>query len=207
MKNQISHEKKNANGNEFRHFLSYELKIIFGEICGPLDLYYKVTDPKTDGSQEFVILCVDGYRNREDETTFPVDLTLGSRKEQLKPYLQKMCRGYLGFTGQPLYRSSNLFTEQEFMAFVDEAERELEEIGKRAEKMIGSNELLSYFQEKKLFPRSHDKNLKHWTASCPSGRGHPVMISSQSNEWGCGYCRRKGGLAELKAWLAERGRA
>ena len=29
------------------------------------------------------------------------------------------------------------------------------------------------------------------------------MVSTENDEWGCGYCRRKGGIAELESWLQE----
>jgi hypothetical protein len=44
-------------------------------------------------------------------------------------------------------------------------------------------------------PAGHDSNA--WTADCPR-RNHSIMISPSLNEFGCGYCRRKGGLAELQ---------
>jgi hypothetical protein len=37
-------------------------------------------------------------------------------------------------------------------------------------------------------------------ASCPQGRNHWIMISPSHNEFGCGYCRRKGGPEELRAF-------
>jgi hypothetical protein len=50
-----------------------------------------------------------------------------------------------------------------------------------------------------LNPRPAGHNRSDWTADCPR-RSHTIMISPSSNEFGCGYCRRKGGPAELKAF-------
>ena len=30
-----------------------------------------------------------------------------------------------------------------------------------------------------------------------------MMVSTKDNSWGCGYHKRKGGQAELEAWLEE----
>jgi hypothetical protein len=46
-------------------------------------------------------------------------------------------------------------------------------------------------------PAGHDSSA--WMADCPR-RSHWIMLSPSLNEFGCGYCRRKGGPAELKAF-------
>jgi hypothetical protein len=51
-----------------------------------------------------------------------------------------------------------------------------------------------------LAPRPAGHNATAWVANCPSGRGHTIMISATSNEFGCGYCRKKGGPNELRTF-------
>ena len=50
-----------------------------------------------------------------------------------------------------------------------------------------------------LNPRPAGHSVSAWIADCPR-RSHTIMLSSSLNEFGCGYCRRKGGLAELEAF-------
>jgi hypothetical protein len=50
-----------------------------------------------------------------------------------------------------------------------------------------------------LNPRPAGHNSSAWVADCPR-RSHFLMLSSSLNEFGCGYCRRKGGPAELEAF-------
>jgi hypothetical protein len=50
-----------------------------------------------------------------------------------------------------------------------------------------------------LNPRPAGHNGSTWIADCPR-RSHTLMLSSSLNEFGCGYCRRKGGPAELEAF-------
>jgi hypothetical protein len=47
-------------------------------------------------------------------------------------------------------------------------------------------------------PAGH--NDSSWMASCPQSRNHWIFISPSHNEFGCGYCRRKGGPEELRAF-------
>jgi hypothetical protein len=50
-----------------------------------------------------------------------------------------------------------------------------------------------------LDPRPAGHNDSEWLATCPRG-SHWIMISPGHNEFGCGYCRRKGGPQELRAF-------
>jgi hypothetical protein len=47
-------------------------------------------------------------------------------------------------------------------------------------------------------PAGH--NHSAWMAGCPRSRNHWIMISPSHNEFGCAYCRRKGGPQELRAF-------
>jgi hypothetical protein len=33
-----------------------------------------------------------------------------------------------------------------------------------------------------------------------SGGQHHLMISTEFNEWGCGYCKKKGDINSLREW-------
>jgi hypothetical protein len=50
-----------------------------------------------------------------------------------------------------------------------------------------------------LNPRPAGHNGSAWVADCPR-RSHTLMLSPSLNEFGCGYCRCKGGPAELEAF-------
>ena len=55
-----------------------------------------------------------------------------------------------------------------------------------------------------LRPAGH--NPTAWMANCPCGGQHWIMISTESNQFGCGYCRRKGGPEELRRFIEDKGR-
>jgi hypothetical protein len=64
--------------------------------------------------------------------------------------------------------------------------------------------IILYCTEHNLYPEPEDHSPDIWKANCPSGRQHHIMISTSSNEWGCGYCKKKGKLEELKLWVENR---
>lgn len=53
-----------------------------------------------------------------------------------------------------------------------------------------------------LGPRPQGEAAHQWTARCPRG-SHPILISTSSEQFGCPWCRRKGGVDELLAFAAE----
>ncbi|MEH2528638.1 hypothetical protein V1288_006547 [Bradyrhizobium sp. AZCC 2176] len=52
--------------------------------------------------------------------------------------------------------------------------------------------ILKLARQLDLHPRVAGHNSSVWTADCPR-RKQSIMISPSGNEFGCGYCRRKGG--------------
>jgi hypothetical protein len=59
--------------------------------------------------------------------------------------------------------------------------------------------IIKLARELGLNPRPAGHNRSAWMADCPR-RSHTIMISPVSNGFGCGYCHRKGGPAELEAF-------
>jgi len=56
-----------------------------------------------------------------------------------------------------------------------------------------------------LRPRPSGGKPTSWLANCP-GTNHSLMIHAGTGEWGCGYCRRKGGEKELRKFVEGRRR-
>jgi hypothetical protein len=54
-----------------------------------------------------------------------------------------------------------------------------------------------------LAPRPAGTGPDHWFANCP-GKNHPLYITTTAGSFGCGWCRRKGGVGELRAFVEER---
>jgi hypothetical protein len=67
----------------------------------------------------------------------------------------------------------------------------------------GETEIIRVARELGLQPEPTGDGPSHWCATCP-GRNHHLLIGAESNSFGCGYCRRKGSVEELRAFVAER---
>ena len=61
-------------------------------------------------------------------------------------------------------------------------------------------QIIEVASELGLNPRPAGHNDSAWIADCPR-RSHTLMLSPSLNEFGCGYCRRKGDAAELRAFV------
>ncbi|EAQ96923.1 hypothetical protein [Congregibacter litoralis] len=58
-------------------------------------------------------------------------------------------------------------------------------------------------RELRLQPEPTGTSPSAWRARC-SETNHSLYISTDSNTFGCGYCRRKGGEDELRAFVGDR---
>lgn len=54
-----------------------------------------------------------------------------------------------------------------------------------------------------LFPQPTGTGPDLWQARCP-GAGHPLYVNAEVNEFGCGWCRCKGGVKDLRVFVNER---
>ena len=79
-----------------------------------------------------------------------------------------------------------------------EHERNIREAESQAEVVI-----LVVARRLGLRPEPAGNSPSTWYANCP-GKSHRLMISSSSDQFGCGYCRVKGGPAELEALVQQR---
>lgn len=64
-------------------------------------------------------------------------------------------------------------------------------------------QILETARELGLCPRPTGTGPHHWQAGCP-GTNHHFYLHSGSNTFGCGYCKKKGGPAELREFVALR---
>lgn len=63
--------------------------------------------------------------------------------------------------------------------------------------------LVEVARELGLGPEPTGTGGTHWQARCP-GTGHPLYIEAVAESFGCGWCKRKGGEAELREFVRER---
>ena len=63
-------------------------------------------------------------------------------------------------------------------------------------------EIIRVARELGLIPEPAGIGPVQWYANCP-GTGHRLMITTTSDQFGCGYCRVQGGVDELRAFVTK----
>ena len=104
--------------------------------------------------------------------------------------------------------SAGLLSVAELEGVVDTFHLELQRNREEAlaEESVRTSPILETARAFGLVPRPAGQNATAWMANCPCGGQHWIMISTQSNEFGCGYCRRKGGPEALRRFCEDKGR-
>jgi len=95
-----------------------------------------------------------------------------------------------------------LITEASHARILGELEAEHERNIREAEAQAEA-EIIVLARRLGLRPEPAGQSPSAWYADCP-GKAHRLMISSSANQFGCGYCRVKGGLRELEALANQR---
>ncbi len=156
--------------------------------------FYRVTDDKyiqlafkmNGGSLRISAQFKLPFQNLKDNIIFIV-------KEHIEAYLL--------YQGYPIFQKSDVFTEQEFNAIIksmSDEKRAIIELAKAKETPI-----IQYLKAQNIPCEPSGNNPNSWVANCPCGGQHFIMIVTTEDTWGCGYCKRKGKLPELKKWIQE----
>lgn len=96
---------------------------------------------------------------------------------------------------------AGIFSEQVYEETVEGLEREGDAMAIQASAKETS--VVRAARELRLQPEPTGTAPAAWRARCPE-TNHSLYISTASNSFGCGYCRRKGGEDELRAFVDER---
>lgn len=73
-------------------------------------------------------------------------------------------------------------------------------------KGAAKSKLLDFMEVNGLSPKVHDAKKGLYLSRCVNSGNHHlfISISPEKEEWGCGYCKRKGGIEELEQWISEK---
>lgn len=102
------------------------------------------------------------------------------------------------FDGRVMQFKSDLISDTQY--------RQIQENIANRKKGAAKSKLLDFMKANGLSPNVHDAKKGLYVSRCVNSGNHHlfISISSEKEEWGCGYCRRKGGLEELKQWIFEK---
>jgi len=157
---------------------------------------------------ELSILRIDqslfGSDDFEETILFKLDHAVKDEISGLKEFLTDLFSFRSNLHGNPWFVKSEMITECEFNEIKKLGSKRMND-RKNKIKEIGQNHpLIIYCTEQNLYPEPEGDSPHGWKANCPSGRQHHIMISTSSpdsHSWGCGYCKKKGGIEELKNWV------
>jgi hypothetical protein len=129
----------------------------------------------------------------------------GSEREAAVQLLDAYVRSHVHYDWPVPPYQAGLLTNSELESIVGAIAEELERNSQMALEKQRRQEapIIKVARELDLYPRPAGINNSAWMANCPQGGNHWLMISADHNEFGCGYCRRKGGPQELRAFYDE----
>lgn len=96
---------------------------------------------------------------------------------------------------------SGLLSEEDLKQILASIHADLERHAEEARSR--ESDIVRAARELGLSPEPTGTGPVHWQARCP-GTNHPLYIQAATGTFGCGWCRRKGGEAELREFVAER---
>ena len=176
--------------NEFQ-FLMTTYETLFDE---EFDYFYRITDDN-------YFQLAFSYHNSELEINVQYKLQFDTKKEDTIYAVHQLIEANHLFIGYPTLKDSVIFTQQEFDKIISDIK-----VPKTIEKEKAKQKttpLISFLEQQQLHPKPTGFNEDSWTASCPSGGNHFIMVTTLKDEWGCGYCRKKGTILDLKKWIKE----
>lgn len=109
----------------------------------------------------------------------------------------------VGFGWPQGFEEAGLLDEAAFKAIVAGIEAELK--ANADEAAASETEIVRAARELGLHPVPTGKGPTHWYARCP-GTQHQLLIGAGSGQFGCGYCKVKGGVMELREFVERRRR-
>jgi hypothetical protein len=179
---------------EYKHFLRYDQSCFDGILYGFTDLFF-------DFNQTTMFIKEVDHRNKKEiELQFPLKSEEVNIISELREFLITIISDKYNFVGTPVFVQSRIFSEQTFDKILRQGIILMDEKYDLAIKLNTENELIKYCRSIGLYPEPGGISPTNWEANCLSGGQHRLMISTKSNEWGCGYCKRKGDINSLREW-------
>jgi len=133
--------------------------------------------------------CVYAVRRKGDERTACLRL------------LERLFRARVGFAWPDRFAAPGIVDRSGFENLVGRIEEELK--ANREKSRSRKTGIIMVARKLGLLPQPTGTDPGFWQTRCP-GTGHPLYINAAVNEFGCGWCRRKGGIKELRAFVNER---
>ena len=115
--------------------------------------------------------------------------------------LGHLFRSRVGYVGYSHFAQRGIIAESEYKGIIDALKQELDQYVKAAH--ANRSPIVDTAEGLGLCPEPTGRGPYSWSANCP-GTSHHLFISTESDTFGCGYCRRKGGSDELRDFVWDR---
>lgn len=125
----------------------------------------------------------------------------GDKLQACKELLLHRYRSTVGFYWPTDFIKDGMLTESMYHEIIDTIKNELDKQAEIARE--SKSEIVTVARELGLGPEPTGTGPYSWRARCPK-TSHPLYINTESNTFGCGWCKRKGGPGELQAFMKER---
>ncbi len=113
----------------------------------------------------------------------------------------RLFRARVGFYWPERFIAGGIVEKAAYQRVVRDLKRELERSEREAR--ARETEIIRTAQELGLHPRPSGTGPDSWYANCP-GKNHPLYITATAESFGCGWCKRKGGVEDLRTFVEER---
>ena len=154
------------------------------------------------------LYLIDGkkifYKNSKDEeytkTGYNLELNSEINKKSVYNFVIGYFRYSIRWNGIPTFNSAGYLNKEDLESIISEVKDELQ--ASKKEGLITANHFTEYLESQSLDPKPTGDNNYLWQANCPySGGNHFMMISTETNTFGCGWCKKKGDQKALKDYL------
>jgi hypothetical protein len=125
----------------------------------------------------------------------------GNQADAAQNLLGILFRSRVGFAWPSDFVSGWIVDKAAFDLIVSNINGELDDNAEKAQKNLA--EIVITARHLGLSPTPGGKTPDHWLARCPE-TSHHLRIDAAANVFGCGWCKRKGGPGELRAFFEER---
>jgi hypothetical protein len=114
--------------------------------------------------------------------------------------LDRLFRARVGFYWPAGFLAAGVVDEPAFTSLVGQIRHEFDDNSQMARE--AETEIIKVAVERGLSPKPTGEGPNSWYAACPGGN-HVLFISAATNSFGCGWCKRKGAIEELRAFGEE----
>ena len=137
------------------------------------------------------------------ETGYKLEFNSEINKKSIYNFVKGYYAYSIRWNGEPRFNSAGYLNQEDFESIVSEVKKEINDLKKEGLKT--ANHFTDYLESQSLVPRPTGDNKHLWLANCPfSGGSHFMMISTETNTFGCGWCKKKGDQKALKDYLTKK---